>query len=116
MTHRYVWYPGPVTCSKSGDSHFVSASTLARLYGIEMRDCVVFDPDPCNREEDYKSCIHLFPHYNDPFVLSSRYGVSKDLHAPFDRLRTGYDTLPSIRYATQDERAVGITTVQGLFA
>lgn len=65
MTHRYVLYPGPVTCTKSGESHFVGASTLARLHGIEMRDCVVFDPDPYNRAEDYKDCIHLFPQYDE---------------------------------------------------
>jgi hypothetical protein len=65
MTQRYVLYPGPVTCSKSGQSHYVSASTLARLHGVEMRDCIVFDPDPRNRMEDYADCIHLHPQYDE---------------------------------------------------
>jgi hypothetical protein len=65
MTQRYVLHPGPVTCIKNGQCHFISASMLARLYGVEMRDCIVFDPDPHNRTEDYTDCIHLHPEYDE---------------------------------------------------
>jgi hypothetical protein len=65
MTQRYVLHPGPVTCAKNGQMHFIGASTLARLYGVEMRDCIVFDPDPHNRTEDYSDCIHLHPQYDE---------------------------------------------------
>jgi hypothetical protein len=82
MAQRYVLYPGPVTCRKNGQSHFVGASTLARLYGIEMLDCVVFDPDPYNRTEDYTECIHLYPQYDEecmqPQVVAFRAEQSSD--------------------------------------
>jgi hypothetical protein len=65
MIQRYVLYPGPVTCCSDGQSHYVSASALARLYGVEMRDCIVFDPDPRNRTADYKDCVHLHPRYDE---------------------------------------------------
>jgi hypothetical protein len=33
-----------------------------------MRDCVVFDPEPQNRVEDYAHCIHLYPEYDEEHV------------------------------------------------
>ena len=65
MSQRYVLYPGLVTCRKSGESHFIGSSTLARMYGVEMRDCIVFDPDPYSRMENYRDCIHLYPDYDE---------------------------------------------------
>lgn len=83
MKQRYVLYPGPLKCEKDGQSHYVSASTLVRLYGVEMRDCVVFDPDPANRRENYEKCIHLHPRCDDECAQHDAVllPVSQSLHS-----------------------------------
>jgi hypothetical protein len=85
MSRRYVLYPGPVTCPTSGEPQYVSASTLARLFGVDMRECVVFDPDPRNRTANYADCIHLHPEYDEecatPRVVASRFGHVSDAPA-----------------------------------
>jgi hypothetical protein len=60
MPQRYVLYPGLVTGRSEANFLYLGASALARLHGVDMRDCVVFDPalaDP----ESYHGCIHLYP-------------------------------------------------------
>lgn len=75
MRQRYVLYPGPIRCDKDNQSHYVSASALARLHGIEMRDCIVYDPDPANRTENYAKCIHLHPQCDEECSQSASMAV-----------------------------------------
>ncbi len=65
MSQRYVLYPGLVADSLDRQLHFVSASALTRLYGVDMQDCVVFDPSPHNRAENYDGCVHLRPYRDE---------------------------------------------------
>lgn len=41
MMPRYAIYPGPVTSRADGQRHHVSADRLARLYGVDLRECLV---------------------------------------------------------------------------
>ena len=74
MKQYYVLYPGPVVCHRSGQTYYMGASTLARLFGVDIQDCVVFDPDPDSRLKDYDICVHLHPQYDEemaqPAVLA----------------------------------------------
>ncbi len=65
MSQRYVLYPGPVCDGVDGQLHFISASALTRMYGVDMRDCMVFEPSPHNRAENYEGCIHLRPYRDE---------------------------------------------------
>jgi hypothetical protein len=63
MRQRYVLYPGLVADDDGPHFQFVGASALARLYGVDMRDCVVFDPAQPDADS-YGDCIHLYPQHN----------------------------------------------------
>jgi len=41
---RYALYPGGVISPNDGQSHYVGALALARLYGVPMNECIVCDP------------------------------------------------------------------------
>lgn len=38
---KYALYPGSVRSKTDGDLHYVGPSTLAHLYGVDLRDCMV---------------------------------------------------------------------------
>ncbi len=46
---RFIVHPGFVWSKSDGQQHFISASKLANLYGVNMRECIVISPD---RTED----------------------------------------------------------------
>ncbi len=60
MPQRYVLYPGLVSGRSGANFLYMGASALARLHGVDMCDCVVFDPALPN-PESYLGCIHLYP-------------------------------------------------------
>lgn len=41
MTKKYLLLPGYVRSKTDGQSHYVSADQLVRLYGVDWRECVV---------------------------------------------------------------------------
>ncbi len=40
---KYIIFPGYVTSKNDGDSHWISAPQLMRLYGVAPVDCLIFD-------------------------------------------------------------------------
>ena len=37
----YILFPGMVVSKADGDVHYIDAPTLARLYGLDIRECIV---------------------------------------------------------------------------
>jgi hypothetical protein len=44
-TIRYLVMPGEIVSATDGSSHWVGASTLMRLYGVDPQECVVARAD-----------------------------------------------------------------------
>lgn len=44
MKIKYVLCPGYVTSKNDGQRHYVGYHELTNLYGVELRECVVFEP------------------------------------------------------------------------
>ncbi len=40
---KYALYPGFVTSEYDGERHYITASRLATLYGVDMDKCIVID-------------------------------------------------------------------------
>jgi hypothetical protein len=62
MKQRYVLHPGIVSSAAEGKCYFVSASTLAYLYGVDFKECRIadpFHPAPPGAEEIRE--VHLYP-------------------------------------------------------
>lgn len=59
MKKRYVLHPGIVTSAAEGKCYFISASTLAFLYGVDFEDCRVADPG-CAGDKSPEE-VHLYP-------------------------------------------------------
>lgn len=38
---KYALYPGRVISQTDGDKHFIDGPTLASLYGVSMRECMI---------------------------------------------------------------------------
>lgn len=64
MNKKYVLHPGNVDSQQDTDTHFISASQLARLYGVKMSDCTIVDyRRPLTYVgRDMDKYIHLYPH------------------------------------------------------
>lgn len=43
MKAKYILFPGWVVSKNDGQRHYISYRKLAALYGVNLRDCVVFD-------------------------------------------------------------------------
>lgn len=67
---RYVLHPGYVTSQHDGDSHFIGGPRLARLYGVDIRQCV-FGDVPEYREQ--AGDVHLHPRYDGDYALPSNW-------------------------------------------
>lgn len=65
---RYVLHPGYVTSKNDGDRHFIGGPRLARLYGVDIRQCV-FGDTPEYREQE--GDVHLIPRISGNYTLPS---------------------------------------------
>lgn len=63
---RYVLHPGYVLSPHDNQRHFVGGPRLARLYGVDIRDCVFGDE---LRYRELPGDIHLFPRSNGDYTL-----------------------------------------------
>lgn len=69
---KYVLYPGVVRSRVDGDVHFISASRLASLYGVDMRACLAVEPtsmstERCVATQALASALGLTPLYPNYF-------------------------------------------------
>ena len=46
MRPKYQLCPGVVVSATDGQEHYIGAMTLARLYGVDLRECVIYEPAP----------------------------------------------------------------------
>ena len=63
----YVLHPGYVTSKNDGDRHFIDAPTLAKLYGVPLHQCLIYDirrPENIKGFVDNPNFKHLRPRYN----------------------------------------------------
>lgn len=71
MTKKYMCHSGYVL-SKDGDTHFISAYTVMRLYGLESSNCTLISNPHQLRgysEEQLKSIVHLQPRSDGSYTL-----------------------------------------------
>jgi len=62
---RYILHPDYVTSINDGDRHFISATQLAKLYGVNFHECVVIMDKWSERAYRFqKGDIHLYPDRN----------------------------------------------------
>jgi len=55
---KYVLHPGIGASWKSGDQYFIDAPELARLYGVDINQCLVAKPGQPGRNDHL---WHLYP-------------------------------------------------------
>lgn len=76
---KYVLCPDVVR-SGDGDLHRIGAYDLAALYGVDPRECIVFDPpqgwpsslvESALREHDRLGLIRLYPRADGRYTLPS---------------------------------------------
>lgn len=66
---RYVLHPGYIISKEDGQEHFIGGPRLARLYGVNLLDCVYGDmPGYRQKEGD----VHLHPDYHGNYKLPER--------------------------------------------
>jgi hypothetical protein len=78
---RYVLHPGYIRSKHDGDEHFIGGPRLARLYGVDIRDCVYGDT---RRYAPRQGDIHLRPRYDGNYDLA----VASSSTEEADRVRT----------------------------
>ena len=70
---RFILHPGFVRSKTDGQQHFISASKLAELYRVDLRDCIVLAPD--NPEKGFgfewkEDDVDLYPRTDGNYNLS----------------------------------------------
>lgn len=72
---KYLLCPGPVVSQNDGQTHHVSASQLAALYGVHMEECRVLPYTAQQRGwKPTPGLIQLHPRYDGDYRLP---GVDK---------------------------------------
>ncbi|HDR9259590.1 TPA: hypothetical protein QDB21_005612 [Burkholderia vietnamiensis] len=75
MKPAYVLHPGPITSATDGDSHYIDASALVRLYGLRDGEYVIYEPPRAFdrarswRRDPYEGMTHLFPRADGNYSL-----------------------------------------------
>jgi len=72
----YVLHPGMIQSMTDGQHHHVGAMALARLYGVSLSQCEIYEPAPWWPEsyyrmaqERHKGMIVLAPRYDGNYSL-----------------------------------------------
>ena len=77
-TARYAVHPGAMSSKNDRDVHYIGASQLMRLYGVDPRDCIIIDdrrPETYQGRDNSGGYIHLYPDYHGNYELPKE-GVS----------------------------------------
>lgn len=75
---KYMLHGGFITSKMDGDRHFISATRLAQLYNLNVRECVL-DDDTRNRDgrgiRGYvlSDFIHLYPRFDGDYEVFSSF-------------------------------------------
>lgn len=60
MRKKYLLFPGYVISQNDGDRHYINAIVLARLYSINLSECIV-----CDRSVNFHQSENLISLYPD---------------------------------------------------
>lgn len=69
---KYLLMPGWVPSKNDGDRHYISSQQLAKLYGVDPRECRVYDsawPYEKIMETWLSSLIVLRPQYDGDYAI-----------------------------------------------
>lgn len=76
MQKKYVLCPGEVTSKHDGQRHYIGPMQLARLYGVDQRECEIYEPAPSWTEWDFRRAeersrglVRLTPRYNGDYTV-----------------------------------------------
>ena len=65
MSPRYLLCPGYVISRHDGDKHYIGPGALAKLYGVDLRECVVLG----RGQKPGRALIPLRPRENGDYTL-----------------------------------------------
>ena len=81
MKPKYVVCPGKVTSKNDGQEHYIGPMQLMRLYGVDSRECEIYEPAPWwpqsyyqEAEKRQQGTIRLYPRYDGDYSLPSNAG------------------------------------------
>jgi hypothetical protein len=66
---RYVLCPGWVTSQNDGEQHYIDAMQLARLYGVDLRNCLIRPARRSLDSADYAGKVFLHPRFDGDYRL-----------------------------------------------
>jgi len=74
MDKKYLVFPGKVISRHDGDSHFITADKLIRLFGVKREECIIINSlDEAGRimntEPGFQKMIHLSPRWDGDYTL-----------------------------------------------
>jgi len=64
---KYILYPGWVQSINDGEWHYIDGPTLAQLYKVDMKDCVLSD-------QLFREMTPLFPRRDGNYSLDNKSG------------------------------------------
>lgn len=64
---KYVLCPDWVRSTTDGDEHYIDARTLARLYGVPLVECYVYNEGFQRMSNRPKGLIYLQPRYHGDY-------------------------------------------------
>jgi len=67
---RYVLHPGWVESKNDGESHYITAPQLAKLYNVSWKDCVL--AGQLGRRYGNDNATHLSPSYSGNYPNLSK--------------------------------------------
>jgi len=78
---RYVVIPGYITSQHDKQRHYIGPMTLIQLYGVNPRECLIYNPAPYwtasqwqTEIERRKGLIQLKPRSDDNYTLPTKTG------------------------------------------
>ena len=66
---KYVVHPGFVLSKQDKDTHYVGYNRLVALYGVDPRNCELYNP-AFNYDNEPDNYIHLYPRFDGNYKLS----------------------------------------------
>lgn len=68
---KYILYPGFVVSKHDRERHYVGAQQLARLFGVDMRECITAEPSARFSSEFLDKLIPLRPRPSGNYTLKA---------------------------------------------
>jgi hypothetical protein len=83
---RFILHPGYVRSTSDGQEHYISAGQLARLYGVDQEECVIYSEhskfrNPMDRDPELRNLMPLFPRQDGKYKEHMEQQKIADFHA-----------------------------------